>query len=71
MPQTAAVIGLGAGGLTSLKNLREQGFEVTGFERSSYIGGLWKYSDGEQLSVLSTTVVNISKERVNINEQIM
>ncbi|KAH7390983.1 dimethylaniline monooxygenase 2 [Phaeosphaeria sp. MPI-PUGE-AT-0046c] len=63
MAVTAAVIGLGAGGLVSLKNLKEQGFDVTGFERSSYIGGLWRYSDSDQLSVLSTTVVNISKER--------
>jgi dimethylaniline monooxygenase (N-oxide forming) len=61
---TAAVIGLGAAGLVALKNLKEQGFDVTGFERSSCIGGLWKYSEGDQLSVLSTTVVNISKERV-------
>jgi heterodisulfide reductase subunit A-like polyferredoxin len=63
---TAAVIGLGASGLVALKNLKEQGFEVTGFERSSYIGGLWNYSEDDSLSVLSTTVVNVSKERVCI-----
>jgi dimethylaniline monooxygenase (N-oxide forming) len=61
---TVAVIGLGASGLVALKNLKEQGFDVVGFERNSYIGGLWKYSEGDCLSVLKTTVVNISKERV-------
>ncbi|KAH7079957.1 dimethylaniline monooxygenase 2 [Paraphoma chrysanthemicola] len=58
-----AVIGLGAAGLVALKNLKEEGFDVTGFERNSYIGGLWKYSEDDQTSVLSTTIVNVSKER--------
>ena len=62
--KTAAVIGLGAAGLVALKNLKEEGFNVIGFERNAYIGGLWKYSEDEQTSVLNTTVVNISKERV-------
>jgi dimethylaniline monooxygenase (N-oxide forming) len=61
-----AVIGLGAAGLVALKNLKEEGFSVTGFERNSYIGGLWKYSENDQTSVLNTTVVNISKERVSL-----
>jgi dimethylaniline monooxygenase (N-oxide forming) len=61
---TAAVIGLGAAGLVALKNLKEQGFNVTGFERNDYIGGIWKFAEDERTSVLSTTVVNISKERV-------
>ncbi|KAL5120447.1 hypothetical protein ACEQ8H_001737 [Pleosporales sp. CAS-2024a] len=60
---TAAVIGLGAAGLAALKNLKEQGFDVIGFDRNAYIGGLWKYAPGDRTSVLNTTVVNISKER--------
>jgi dimethylaniline monooxygenase (N-oxide forming) len=60
---TAAVIGLGAAGLVALKNLKEQGFDVTGFDRNDYIGGLWKYAEDDRTSVLSTTIVNISKER--------
>lgn len=62
---TAAVIGLGAAGLVALKNLKEQDFEVTGFERNNYIGGIWKLAEDDRTSVLSTTVVNISKERVH------
>jgi dimethylaniline monooxygenase (N-oxide forming) len=46
-----------------LKNLREEGFHVTGFDRNEYVGGLWQYSQKEQTSVLETTTVNISKER--------
>lgn len=62
--KTVAVIGLGAAGLVALKNLKEEGFNVVGYERNAYIGGLWRYSNDDQVSVLNTTVVNISKERV-------
>lgn len=44
---------LGAMGLVSVKNLLEAGFQVVGFERSAYVGGLWHYTDDpETLSVL-------------------
>lgn len=40
-------------GIVAVKNLAEAGFDVTGFERSSYVGGLWHYTDDEEtLSVL-------------------
>jgi ribulose 1,5-bisphosphate synthetase/thiazole synthase len=54
----------GPAGLVALKNLREEGFDAIGFDRNSYIGGLWQYSAKGQTSVMETTVVNISKERV-------
>ncbi|KAH6852992.1 flavin monooxygenase-like protein [Alternaria rosae] len=60
---SVAVIGLGPAGLVALKNLLEEGFHATGFDRNDYIGGLWQYSQKEQTSVLETTTVNISKER--------
>jgi dimethylaniline monooxygenase (N-oxide forming) len=53
----------GPAGLVALKNLREEGFDATGFDRNPYIGGLWQYSAKDQTSVMETTVVNISKER--------
>ncbi|KAH8893690.1 FAD/NAD(P)-binding domain-containing protein [Thozetella sp. PMI_491] len=62
-PETVAVIGLGALGLVATKNLLEEGFEVTAFERNNYVGGLWHYTDEDKTSVLPTTVINISKER--------
>lgn len=60
---TVAVIGLGAQGLVTLKNLLEQGFNVTGFDRNDYIGGLWHYCAEHRISVLPSTVVNSSRER--------
>lgn len=31
----------------AVKNLLEEGFDVVGFERSSYIGGLWHFNEDE------------------------
>ncbi|CAK7231354.1 hypothetical protein SEUCBS140593_007897 [Sporothrix eucalyptigena] len=58
-----AVIGAGALGLVTLKNFLEEGFDATGFERKSYVGGLWKYTLDETTSVLPSTIANISKQR--------
>ncbi|KAF5629961.1 flavin depend monooxygenase [Fusarium tjaetaba] len=51
-PQKVAVIGLGIAGLVAVKNLLEAGFDVTGFERSEYVGGLWHYTEQDKTSVL-------------------
>ncbi|KAI8629676.1 FAD/NAD(P)-binding domain-containing protein [Xylariaceae sp. FL1651] len=57
-----AVIGLGPAGLTALKTLREEGFNVVAFERRDEIGGLWAFSnDANYTSALRETVCNISK----------
>jgi len=61
---TVAVIGAGPAGLVALKNLLEEGFEATGFDKNLYVGGLWQYTEGDKTSVLQSTVVNISKEKV-------
>jgi len=61
---TVAVIGLGAMGVVTVKNLVEEGFNVTGFERSGYVGGLWHYTDDETtLSVLEDTQANVTTDR--------
>ncbi|KAF4439181.1 flavin depend monooxygenase that catalyses the oxidation of rubrofusarin to 9-hydroxyrubrofusarin [Fusarium austroafricanum] len=62
-PQKVAVIGLGVMGLVAVKNMIEEGFDVTGFERSGYVGGLWHFTEQDRTSVLPSTVINISKER--------
>lgn len=62
---TVAVVGAGPAGLVALKNLLEEGFDATGFDRNPYVGGLWQYTEEDKTSVLPTTVVNISKERVS------
>lgn len=57
-----AVVGLGPAGLTAIKALREEGFNVVGFERRDRVGGLWSYSsDPSHTSVIQNTVSNISK----------
>lgn len=58
-----AVIGLGAQGLVAVKNMLEQGFDVTGYEKDEYVGGIWHYSAEHRVSALPTTVVNVSRER--------
>lgn len=35
----------GPAGLAAIKSLQEEGFQVTGFERRSAVGGLWAFSD--------------------------
>ena len=59
-----AVIGLGPAGLVALKNLLEEGFDAIGFDKNPHVGGLWQYTEEDKTSVLQSTVVNISKERV-------
>lgn len=70
MPQKAkvAVIGAGALGLMALKQFKEDGFEVTGFEERPYIGGLWKDTEDNKISVHATTIFNTSKFRAAISD---
>lgn len=63
-----AVIGAGALGLMAMKNLKEDGFEVTGYEARTWVGGLWKPSDDNKLSALESTVFNSSKYRTAISD---
>lgn len=37
-----------------MKNLLEEGFCVTGFDRNGYVGGLWHYTEKEQISVIES-----------------
>ena len=41
--RTVAVIGGGAAGIATLKQMKQQGFEVTLFEKSNDVGGLWRF----------------------------
>ncbi|KAL8388174.1 hypothetical protein RB595_009404 [Gaeumannomyces hyphopodioides] len=59
---TVAVIGTGPTGLSILKTLREDGLQVTAFERRSRVAGLWSYSENPTYTTaLSRTEANISK----------
>ncbi|KAK7210373.1 hypothetical protein V2G26_017551 [Clonostachys chloroleuca] len=62
--QTVAVVGLGAMGIVAAKNLLEEGFDVTGFERQNYIGGVWHFTeDKDTLSALEDTEINVTTDR--------
>lgn len=43
--KTVCVIGAGASGLASAKYSLEQGFDVTVYEQTKQIGGIWYYTD--------------------------
>jgi len=68
MSTRVAVIGAGPLGLMAMKNLREDGFDVTGFEKRSYVGGLWKPSQDSTLSVTEMTVFNSSRFRSAVTD---
>ncbi|OCT51147.1 hypothetical protein CLCR_11365 [Cladophialophora carrionii] len=68
MPVTVAVVGMGPLGLMALKNFKEDGFEVHGFERRHWVGGLWKQSFDTSLSTTANTVFNSSRFRSAISD---
>ena len=47
-----AVIGAGSSGITALKTLAEQGFDVTCYEASDRIGGNWVYENSNGMSAV-------------------
>lgn len=62
MKPKIAVIGAGPSGITALKNLVDQGLDVTAFDRNSEVGGNWIYSENEShSSVFETTHIISSK----------
>ena len=57
-----AVIGAGPSGITAIKNLKDKGFDVIGFERCGGVGGNWRYDDPSgHSSVFETTHIISSK----------
>jgi dimethylaniline monooxygenase (N-oxide forming) len=52
----------------ALKNLKEDGFDVTSYEARPYVGGLWKYSEDSALSVAESTIFNSSRYRSAISD---
>jgi cation diffusion facilitator CzcD-associated flavoprotein CzcO/3-oxoacyl-(acyl-carrier-protein) synthase len=59
--KNVAIIGGGPGGIGTAKSLREQGHEVTVFEASDSIGGLWRYDEKRRGGVYSTTMYQTTK----------
>ena len=63
-----AIIGAGASGLSAIKSVLEEDMIPVCFERTDDIGGLWRYTpevrDDGQASVMKSTVINTSKEKM-------
>ncbi|KAG4256686.1 hypothetical protein FPRO03_03696 [Fusarium proliferatum] len=59
---SAAIIGAGPTGISMLKQLLQDGFNATLFERRSSVGGLWAYdANNGWTTALASTSANISK----------
>jgi hypothetical protein len=56
--ETVCVVGAGAAGLTTVKNLREQGFEVDCFERETSVGGAWNWRHSRSPVYASTHLIS-------------
>ncbi len=58
------VIGAGVSGLVSVKQLRDRGLDVVGFEIGSDIGGIWRYdNDNGRSPAYASLHIDTSKER--------
>lgn len=65
MVKRVAVIGAGVSGLSSIKCCLDEGLEPTCFERSTDIGGLWKFTETSKdgmTGVYKSLVTNVCKE---------
>ncbi|KAH8900470.1 flavin-containing monooxygenase-like protein [Thozetella sp. PMI_491] len=65
--ERVGVIGAGALGLMAVKEFLQEGFDVIAFETRPYVGGLWKDTDDDTLSVGPKTIFNTSKFRAAIS----
>ena len=57
----------GPGGLSILKNLREEGFDVTVYEKRDEVGGVWAYSD----DVNTTSTLPCKSIRITISSLLL
>ena len=56
-------------GLAAVKNLRDEGFDVTCFEKRDGVGGLWAFTEDPNIaSTLSSTISNVTKYRVSFSK---
>ncbi|CAN7937601.1 unnamed protein product [Ixodes hexagonus] len=64
-PLRICIIGAGSSGLTSARQMLDEGFEPVLYERSNNVGGLWAYHNDDVdglASVMRSTIINTSKE---------
>ena len=67
-----AVIGAGSSGITALKTLAEQGFDVTCYEASDRIGGNWVYENSNGMSACYRDLhINTSRLKMEYSDHPM
>lgn len=70
-PRSVAVVGAGISGLVTVKALREERIQVTCFERSERVGGLWNYdesSPGGGGPAYRALVTNTSRHKTALSD---
>ena len=64
-----AVIGAGSSGITAVKTLAEQGFDVTCYEASDRVGGNWVYENSNGTSACYRDLhINTSRLRMEYSD---
>ena len=48
----------GISGIAAVRNLREAGFDVIGFDQNEYIGGLWQWNENPKLTTVLKSPLN-------------
>ncbi|KAM9004847.1 dimethylaniline monooxygenase [N-oxide-forming] 5 [Sarcophilus harrisii] len=69
-----AVIGAGVSGLSSIKCCLEEGLEPVCFERTSDIGGLWRFQENPEegrASIYKSVIINTSKEMMCFSDYLI
>lgn len=54
----------GPTGLSMLKTLREDGFDVTCYERRGQVGGLWAYTDDRSMTTALPGILSLATSHV-------
>lgn len=65
--KTVGIIGMGPSGLAAIKELKEAGFNVKGFDQHSRIGGRWSLEQGTG-GVYKELCLNISKRNMAFSD---
>lgn len=64
------VVGAGPSGLTTIKQLRDEGHDVTCFEKSQSVGGIWfrHYNDADEMKVYDGLLLTISMKLMGFSD---
>jgi hypothetical protein len=66
--KTVCVIGLGPSGLVAVKQLKNAGFDVMGFDRCSSVGGRWSLDEDHKMGVWKELCANSSRYHMEYSD---